>query len=83
MRYATISLMERLSIAHCRKLIGQTTSPSLPDEDVLQLRDTLYALGEVIADAFADLNSIDQSTFDPPDDFDDWLREISGGPDVE
>lgn len=74
--------MERLNTAECRKLIGQRGAYALADEDVLQLRDMLYALGEVIADAFADLHSMDQSTLEPLNDLDEWLREVMGGCDV-
>ncbi len=34
----------------------------------------LYALGDVIVDAFADLNNIDQRTFSPRNDLDDWFE---------
>jgi hypothetical protein len=68
--------MERLSVSQCRALIDQEDNESLSDQGVGELRDMLYALGGVIADAYADLDSIDQSTFEPPNDLDDWFREI-------
>jgi hypothetical protein len=70
--------MERLSVNQCRKLIDGQESSTLTDKNVVELRDMLYAVCDVIADAYADLDNIDQSTFDPPRDLDDWLREIGG-----
>ena len=67
---ATIGVMERLSIQQCRQLMARSVDSSLSEEEVLQLRDTLYTLGDVIADAFAELSTIDQSTFTPPNDMD-------------
>lgn len=58
--------MERLNIARCRELIVQPAGEPLADEEVVQLRDRLYSLGDVIADAFVDLGNIDQTTFQPP-----------------
>lgn len=66
-------LMERLSIQQCKELIGQEEAEALKEEDVLRLRDMLYAVVDVIADAYSDLNNIDQSKFYPPNDLDDWL----------
>jgi hypothetical protein len=71
--------MERFSVKQCRALIGQSEASALGEEEVLRLRDMLYVLGDVIADAFADLNTIDQTTFQPQDDLDEWMREIGGG----
>ena len=67
--------MERLTVSQCRELMPKAGATVLTDDEVVNLRDTLYTLSEVIADAFADLNNIDQSTFEPPNDLDDWLRE--------
>ena len=71
--------MEPLTIAQCRKLIGPPANDSLADEGLTQLRNMLYSLADVIADAFADLHAIDQGAFEPPNDLDDWLREIAEG----
>jgi hypothetical protein len=60
--------MEHLSIAQCRKLIGQPQEAELSDGSVERLRDTLYSVADVISDAFLDLENIDQNTFDPPGD---------------
>lgn len=65
--------MEPLSIAECRKFL-QTGGKSLPDEDVLRLRDMLYVLGDVIADAYTHLEDSDQSTFNPPGDAVDFFQ---------
>jgi len=73
--------MERFSLAQCKKLIGEPNNEPMGDEDVLRLRDMLYTLGDVIADAYADLNNIDQSAFQPSSDLDVWLEEIGGGND--
>jgi hypothetical protein len=67
--------MERLSLLQCRKSIEPGGKP-LTDEEVLGLRDMLYTLGDVIADAYADLANIDQETFHPPNDVEDWLRDL-------
>jgi hypothetical protein len=66
--------MEPLSIAQCRKLIGQPQGTELSEEEVAQLRDMLYSLAEVIADAFIDVNNIDQRLFEPPGDAVDILQ---------
>jgi hypothetical protein len=71
--------MEPLTVAQCRKLIGQPANESLADEGVIQLRDMLYSLADVIADAYADLNATDQRAFDPPNDLDVWLRDMGEG----
>jgi hypothetical protein len=47
--------METFDTAHCRKLIGQGQS-LLDDAEVARLRDMLYSLADVIADAFIDLD---------------------------
>jgi hypothetical protein len=60
--------MERLSIPQCRKLIGQSANQSLADEGVTQVRDMLYSLADVIADAFIDLENTDQTLFVPAGD---------------
>ncbi len=67
--------MERLNIARCRELIARPGGEPLGDEEIMQLRDMLYSLADVIADAFVDLESIDQSTFEPRGDAVDMLQE--------
>jgi hypothetical protein len=69
--------MERLSLLQCRKLIKPGGKP-LSDEEVLGLRDMLYCLGEVIADAYSELNNIDQSAFEPYGNAVDQLNELDG-----
>jgi hypothetical protein len=73
--------MERLTIAQCRKLIGQPETESLADEAVIQLRDMLYSLADVIADAFIDLENVDQTLFAPAGDvvdiFEMRVRELN------
>ena len=66
--------MDPLSLTDCRKLIGQSEANPVADEELLRVRDMLYALGDVIVDAFADLNNIDQRTFSPRNDLDDWFE---------
>ncbi len=60
--------MERLSIPNCRKLIIQSGNEPPGDDELVRLRDMLYSLADVIADAFIDLENIDQSTFSFPGD---------------
>ncbi len=67
--------MERLSVTQCRNLIGEVEAP-IADEEVLRLRDMLYTVGAVITDMFVDLSNIDQTLLQPPNDLDDWLRDI-------
>jgi hypothetical protein len=64
----------RLSIAQCRQLISD--SASLHDEQVRQMRDTLYTLADVIVDAFIDLNQIDQGLFNPSGSITQQLDEL-------
>lgn len=66
--------MARLTVPQCRKLIRQAPNQSLTNEDVLQLRDMLYSLADVIADAFIDLANMDQATFQPSGDVVDWFE---------
>jgi hypothetical protein len=68
--------MERLSVAQCRGLIAQQDGEPLGDEEIVGLRDTLYSLADVIADAFVDLENIDQRAFEPPGDVIDVLEEM-------
>jgi hypothetical protein len=88
--------MERLSISDCRKLIVRPGIEPSGDAEIVRLREMLYCLADVIADAFIDLSSIDQSTFEPPDDnlaalcaggdtqdLDEWLNSDGGGCDVQ
>ena len=70
--------MERLSLLQCRKLIEPGGKP-LSDEEVLGLRDMLYCLSGVIADAYSELNNIDQSAFEPYGNAVDQLNELNGG----
>jgi hypothetical protein len=46
----------RISAAECRNLIGVSISSSLTDEEILSLRDQLYALAGVIVSAAAELD---------------------------
>jgi hypothetical protein len=69
--------MEHLSIAQCRQLIGQPQEKGLSDEAVERLRDMLYALADVVSDAFVDLGNIDQNTFNPPGDALDVCQELT------
>ena len=64
--------MERLTIAQCRKLIEADVDRPLTDEEVLELRDILYAIGDVVSEAFADLDKIDQRQLEP-DETEPWL----------
>jgi hypothetical protein len=60
--------MERLNVTVCRKLIAQSGNEPPGDDEIVRLRDMLYCLADVIADAFVDLENIDQSTLSPPGD---------------
>jgi hypothetical protein len=69
--------MERFTVVQCRKLIGRPATDSLADESVIELRDMLYSLADVIADAFSDLENTDQTLFTPPGDvFDVFERRF-------
>jgi hypothetical protein len=65
---------ERLSVAQCRKLIEG--SDDLTDEQVLRMRDMVYTMADVVADAFLDLGEIDPSLFDPPGTITQQLERI-------
>jgi hypothetical protein len=74
--------MDRLSVAQCRKLI--TRGPGrLSDAEVMNIREMLYTLGDVITDAYADLPHIDQGKFEPFGDAVDRLNELGGSADVK
>jgi hypothetical protein len=57
-------MQERLSVEQCRKLIED--SDAFTDEQVLGMRDMLYTMADVVADAFLNLGKIDPGLFDPP-----------------
>jgi hypothetical protein len=68
--------MEPLSVVQCKKLI--VAGKELSDSDVLNIRETLYTLADVITDAFASLAEIDQAKFRPYGDVIDQLNELGG-----
>jgi hypothetical protein len=60
--------MEPVSVAQCREIVGKPFCESFGDEEIQCVRDLLYCLADVIADAYIDLGNIDQSAFEPPGD---------------
>jgi hypothetical protein len=67
------ALMERFDIKRCRDLLGES-GESFPDHEILGMRDMLYELGEIVIDAYNELETIDQSLFNPPGDIIDQLN---------
>jgi hypothetical protein len=69
-----IGLMGPLNLEECKKLIADSNRDGMTDDDVISLRDQLYVLADVVVAAFADLEQIDQSLFNPKNDLDEWLE---------
>jgi len=58
-------MSDRMDVSACRALIGAEAF-NLSDVQVLQLRDFLFTLSDVIVDAFIDLDNLDQGAFSGP-----------------
>jgi hypothetical protein len=71
----TIREMEKLSIERCRELIGG--DDDLTDGQVEELRDRLYVVADVIADAFSDLTNLDPALLQPPGTISEQLEALN------
>jgi len=69
--------MERLDINKCRYLVGDSEK-ALSDGQILEMRDMLYELAGIVIDAYCELETIDQSLFNPPGDVFDQLNKSVG-----
>lgn len=67
--------MEKLSIARCRELIG--VSDDLTDAQIEELRDRLYVMADVIADAYSDLTNLDPALLEPPGTISEQLEALN------
>jgi hypothetical protein len=67
-------MQKRLTVEQCRKLIEG--SDKFTDEQVLGMRDMVYTMADVVADAFIDLGEIDPNLYEPPGDITQQLERI-------
>ena len=69
-------MVQDLTIERCRKLIEERRGTKLTDQDIKLLVPVVSLLAGVIADAFSELETVDQSLFNPPGD---TLQQLNEG----